>query len=179
MSLTFHQFRTTLYECMKKLHRLVLKQSGHLKLAGHYPSSYPTATGQVSDDPSSLESFNLLMEGVVSAERELGGHNIPSGFAGEFSLPYVGPLTFHRLLDTFCSIYSCKKREREEETGRLKKGLLSLGRTAEEVSSIRESLCVLEDQERGVCQEFSHVLQQLTEKSCQVCDLHTPCVSDL
>ena len=153
---------------MRKLHCLVLRQSGQLQLAGQFPSSCPTATGQVSTNEPSPSSFSVLMEGVVRTERELEGHNATSEFAGEFSLPYVGPLTFHRFLRIFHSLHCWKKSEAEREAVRLQQALQSLQRTEEEVVRMRERLATLEGERREVCREFGELLQELTQKSCQV-----------
>ena len=152
---------------MRGIHQLVLKQSGHLQLAGHLPSTDPS-TGQSSADPSSLTSFHLLMERVVGIERELGGHNSNTGFAGEFSTPYIGPLTFRSLLENFCGIYSVKKLSQEAEVEQLKRALQSLERTEKEVGRMRESLANQQKEHTTVCQQCSQLLEKLTGKSCQV-----------
>ena len=171
-------YRAPLFDCMRGIHQLVLKQSGHLQLAGQLPSADPT-TGQTSPDPSSLTSFHLVMEGVVRIERELCGHNSTTGFAGEFSLPYLGPLTFLSLLENFCGIYSQKKSKLESEVARLQKALQSLERTTEEVCRMRESLSSVEEEHRAVCQLCSQLLEKLTKKSCQVCGFHRQTFSPL
>ena len=149
------------------MQRLVLKQSGHLQLSGHLPSSDLT-TGQPSLDDSSPTPFHLLMEGVFTLEREAGGHNSNSGFAGEFSLPYVGPRTLNSLLENFCWLYSTKRAEVRSEVDQLKKALGSLERTEREVERMRGELEDLEKEEQTVSIQCSQLLEQLTHKSCQV-----------
>ena len=108
------------------------------------------------------------MERVVGIERELGGHNSNTGFAGEFSTPYIGPLTFRSLLENFCGIYSVKKSSLEAEVDQLKRALQSLERTEKEVGRMRESLANLQKEHTTVCQQCSQLLEKLTRKSCQV-----------
>ena len=154
---------------MRAIHSLVLKQSGHLQQAGHLPSPDLTVTGhEPSPDISPPTSFQLLMEGAISAQRERGGHNLNTGFAGEFSAPYIGPLTLHSLLENFCGIYSVKKLLLEGEVDQLRKALQSLERTEKEVERMRESLGSMEKEQSVVSQQCSRLLDKLTLKSCQV-----------
>ena len=164
--------RTPLFNCLSSIHRLVLKQSGHLELAGHFPSPLSlscspetTTTGQ---DGEMLTSFPLLMENVLQIERELGGHNSSTGFAGEFKLPYVGPLTFVNFVENFCSIYSSKKTALKTEEKCLSKALEALERTSVEASTTKETLSTLEKEYSAVCEQCASLLKQLTNKSCQV-----------
>ncbi|CAI8014948.1 hypothetical protein GBAR_LOCUS9310 [Geodia barretti] len=158
--------REPLYDCMRGIHQLVLKQSGHLQLAGHLPSTDPT-TGQSSADPSSLTSFQLLMERVVGIERELGGHNSNTGFAGEFSTPYIGPLTFRSLLENFCGIYSVKKLS-QEESGAAEEGPPVAGEDRERGGEDERISSNQQKEHTTVCQQCSQLLEKLTGKSCQV-----------
>ena len=111
------------------------------------------------------------MEGAVEIEREVGGHNSRTGFAGEFSLPYVGPLTFLSFLENFCGLYSRKKSASQSEVAQLEKALQSLERTGKKVAGMRESLLELEMKHTAICQLCSELLAKLTKKSCQVCRL--------
>ena len=164
--------RGPLFSCLSGVHRLVLKQSGHLELAGHSPSSldpHTTRSEAQEADSSSLESFPILMERVIKIERELGGHNYSTGFAGEFKLPYVGPLTFLHFLENFSSIYTSQQSTVKKETEMLNRALLALEKTAEEVSAMEDTLSQLRKDYSIVCGECSGLLEQLTDKSCQVC----------
>ena len=161
-------FRSPLYRCLSGIHRLVLKQSGHLELAGHFPSALPSplATGQ--ETASALTSFPLLMEKVLKIERDLGSHNSNTGFAGEFQLPYVGPLTFLGFLENFCTLYSRKKSELKSEENRLKKAVETLRKTSQKVSSMRDTLISCEKEHTAVQEQFLSLLLRLTQKSCVV-----------
>lgn len=122
------------------------------------------ATGQ----DTTLSSFPLLMENVIRINRDLRGHDSNTGFAGEFKLPYVGPLTFQTFLENFCIIFSKKKSSLKSEVACLKKALSSLEKTSEKVSSMKDTLSGLEEEYRTVSEECSQLLQRLTLKSCQV-----------
>ena len=168
--------RTPLFSCLSGVHRLVLKQSGHLELAGHFPSSLPsllspstTSTAQDGKAAESVSSFRLLMENLLQIERELGGHNSSTGFAGEFKLPYVGPLTFLHFLENFCNIYTRKKSEAKVEEKCLSKALQALEKTSREVSTMQDTLSSLQKDHSAACEQCTLLLQQLTNKSCQVC----------
>ena len=108
------------------------------------------------------------MEKVLHIERKAGGHNSNTGFAGEFKLPYVGPLTFLNFVENFCGIYNCKKSALKSEEKRLSKALEALEKTAVEVSTMKETLSTLQREHSIVCEQCALLLKQLTNKSCQV-----------
>ena len=121
------------------------------------------------------------MEKVLHIEREAGGHNSNTGFAGEFKLPYVGPLTFLNFVENFCSIYKRKRSVQKSEDKRLSKALETLEKTSVEVSTTRETLSTLQKKYSIVCEQCALLLKQLTKKSCQVrtCTYTYPSVANL
>ena len=167
-------YRASVYSCLTAIHQLVLKQSGHLLQSGQQPTpllapppiSHITTTDNTEEleDSSAPTSFRLLMERVLLNSQNSG----KNGALGEFYLPYVGPLTFHRFLKCFCEIYRQKSASVESEKECLARVLRVLGKTSQEVAVMERTLASLQKDHDAATTLCSSLMEDLTSKSCKV-----------